>query len=398
MLNLSRRLFSTLDREVISQFTRDKIRNFSIIAHIDHGKSTLADRILEMTGTIDKLERQDQHQVLDTLQVERERGITVLAQTASMITKYKNTDYLLNLIDTPGHVDFSYQVNRSLRACQGAVLLVDATSSIQAQTLSNLQKARDANLKIIPVINKIDLDSANVQRALEDLVLQLDFEEEEVIEISAKTGFNCDKLIEKIITELDPPNGDPESPTRAFLFNADYISDRGVKLMVQIIDGEIDLARHRSIYSYHKNKKYDMFEIGLVTPSLAPTGLLRTGQVGYILSNMKSIKDAHIGDTFYLLGDRADIQPFPGYEPPQCMVYSGIYPEDATEYEACEKAINSLLLTDGSVSFQYENSNALGGGFRLGFLGMLHMDIFRQRLKDEHGVNVIITHPSVNYR
>lgn len=351
-----------------------------------------------MTGSIKKLEKEDKHQVLDTLQVERERGITILAQTASMVHKYNDINYLLNLIDTPGHVDFSYQVNRSLRACQGAVLVVDATSSIQAQTLSNLQKARDANLKIIPVINKIDLETANVQKTMEDLVLQLEFEEEDVIQISAKTGFGVEKLIEEIIKRVPTPKGDPTQPTKAFLFNAGYLEDRGVKCMIQIIDGELDLEKTRSIYSYHKNRKYDMFEVGIVTPEMVPTGYLRTGQVGYFLSNMKHIQDAHIGDTFYIEGEREQITPFPGYEAPQCMVYAGFYPENATEYENCEKAIKSILLTDGSVAFQYENSAALGGGFRLGFLGMLHMDIIRQRLKDEHSQEVIITHPSVTYK
>lgn len=276
---------------------------------------------------------------------------------------------------------------------------MDAVKSIQAQTLSNYRKALDAKLKIIPVINKVDLPSANVTRTIEDLVLQLDFDEKDILQISAKTGFGCERIIEEIITKVDGPPGDEAKPTKAFLFNASYLEDRGVKCMVEIMDGELDLAKHaKSFYSFHKNEKYDLFEVGVVTPHLAPTGYLGTGQVGYFLSNMKSIHDAHIGDTFYIEGERGKITPFPGYEKPQCMVYAGFFPEMASNYEALEKAIQSVLLTDGSVSFQYHNSLALGGGFRLGFLGMLHMDVFRQRLKDEHNQGVLLTNPNVTYR
>ena len=372
--------------------------------------------------------------------MERERGITVIAQTASMLYRHQvhkaeelisEEDYILNLIDTPGHVDFSYQVSRSIRACEGALLIVDATKGIQAQTISNFYKAFDAGLQIIPIVNKVELQAADVAGTVQQLKEQFDFEEEEMLFISAKTGHNVDQVFDAIIDRVPPPlnlemqhtqvhtseadklsksaeklenkqvhdvidakeSSESENHLKAFLFDARYVPNRGVACLIKIMaGGQLDWAKLKFLTSYHTGIKYDLYDVGIVQPQMKKTGYLPQGQVGYFLSNMKSVSEAHIGDTFF--DDKVSkeqIRPFPGYETPQSMVYSGIYPEDPDDYEELEKSLKKLCLTDGSISISYESSAALGSGFRCGFLGMLHLDVFRQRLVDEYDMSAIIT-------
>jgi elongation factor 4 len=392
-----KKLVNKIEKSTLDNITQDKIRNFCIIAHIDHGKSTLSDRLLESSGAINKLEKKDS-QVLDTLKVERERGITVKAQTASMILTRGEEDYLLNLIDTPGHVDFSYEVARSLRPCQGAILLVDATKGVQAQTLSNFQKAKEQNLTVIPVINKVDLPSAQIESVMHQMTNTLKFKEDEILQISAKTGLNIDKLFDSVLQIIPCPKGDPEKPVKLLLFDARYVETRGVILLVEVIDGI--LKKGDSLKSYHSDKKYDVFEVGVVQPILNVTGELKTGQVGYILTNMKEISDARIGDTFYSnkIHKKEDIIPMPGFEIGKCMVYAGVYPTDPGDFDDLKRSIQKMQLSDASIKVDYEQSSALGSGFRIGFLGMLHLDVFTQRLEDEYDQQILVTSPSVPYR
>ena len=391
------KLINKIERQQLEEIKQKFIRNFCIIAHIDHGKSTLSDRLLENCGAINKLEKKDS-QVLDTLKVERDRGITVKAQTASMLFEKDEEQYLLNLIDTPGHVDFSYEVVRSIRPCQGAILLVDATKGVQAQTLSNFTKAREYNLEIIPVINKIDLSSAQIEFTTNQIVNSLKLKEEDILLISAKSGIGLEKLFDSIIKKIPPPNGDPEKSFKALLFDARYVDTRGVVLLVEILDGE--LKKGDTIRSYHFDKKYDVFEVGIVQPILNNTGVLKTGQVGYIITNMKEISEAKIGDTFYSnnIKDRQLVEAVPGFEISKCMVYAGIYPTDPSDFDELKRAINKMQLSDASIKVEYEQSLALGSGFRIGFLGMLHLDVFTQRLEDEYDIQILVTNPSVPFR
>ncbi len=376
----------------LKDFTADRIRNFSIIAHIDHGKSTLADRLLEMAGTISS--RQKVAQVLDKLQVERERGITVKAQTASLFYEYKGKIYLLNLIDTPGHVDFTYEVSRSLYACQGAVLLVDAAQGVQAQTMANFFLAFDQDLTILPAINKIDMANADPERVAKEMDKAFDIQREDILLISAKAGIGIDKLFEQIIERIKPPSGNENAPLKALLFDSWYDEYRGVVCLIEVIDGNI--KKGDIITAAHAGENYEVLDIGLMYPEPHQTGVLFTGQVGYLISGMKTVKEARIGDTFYRA--KQPVPALPGFKPAKPMVFAGIYPLDTSDFEQVRDAIEKLTLNDPSVHVEKESSVALGLGFRCGFLGLLHMDVFRQRLEQEYNASIIVTSPTVLYK
>lgn len=379
----------------LTQYPTDKIRNFSIIAHVDHGKSTLADRLLELTGTIKRGHGQPQY--LDKLQVERERGITVKAQTATMFhsNNFKGSDasFLLNLIDTPGHVDFSYEVSRSLAACQGALLVVDAAQGVQAQTVANFYLAFESNLTIIPVINKIDQPTADPDRVKAQLKSMFDLDPVDVLLTSAKTGQGLDQVLPAVIERIPPPPGKSNSHLRMLLLDSYYDEYRGVICHVAVVDGA--LRRGEKITSAATGISYDVLDVGIMHPELRQTGLLLTGQVGYIVSGMRSTKEARVGDTLH--HSRTTVEPLPGFKPAKHMVFSGLYPADGSDFEALSHAIERLTCNDASVSVARESSTALGLGFRCGFLGLLHMDVFHQRLEQEHGAHVISTVPTVPY-
>jgi elongation factor 4 len=376
----------------LKTFKADHIRNFSIIAHIDHGKSTLADRLLELTETISG--RVKNEQFLDKLQVERERGITVKAQTASLFYKYKDELYLLNLIDTPGHVDFNYEVSRSLYACQGAVLLVDAVQGVQAQTMANFFLAFEQNLEIIPVINKIDMANADPKKIAGEMRKAFDIQQEDILHISAKTGLNIETVLQGVIDRVRPPQGDETKPLKALLFDSWYDEYRGVICLIEIIDGEI--KKGDKITAANTGQSYDVLEVGLMYPEPLPMPALYTGQVGFLISGMKTVREARVGDT--LCHTSKIVEPLPGFKPAKSMVFAGIYPVDTSEFEAVRDAIEKLTLNDPSVHVEKESSIALGLGFRCGFLGLLHMDVFKQRLEQEHNVAIITTAPTVLYK
>lgn len=375
----------------LKNFTPDTVRNFSIIAHIDHGKSTLSDRLLEITGTI--TERMKKEQFLDKLQVERERGITVKAQTASMFYKHNEIAYLLNLIDTPGHVDFSYEVSRSLYACQGALLVVDAAQGVEAQTMANFYLAFDQDLTIIPIINKIDMAAADPERTAQQMIKLFDFKPEEIIYASAKTGIGIDKILEAIVTRIPAPTGSNEKPLKVLLFDSWFDEYRGIICLIAIEDGII--KKGDNITLAQAGTSYEVQEIGLMYPDETPMDALYTGQVGYIITGMKTIKEARVGDTIY--HTKKEVKPFPGFKPAKPMVFAGIYPVEPNEFEALAEGIEKLTLNDASVTVEKKTSPALGLGFRCGFLGLLHLDVFKQRLEQEYGLSVIITAPSVRY-
>ncbi|EIM89825.1 GTP-binding protein lepa [Stereum hirsutum FP-91666 SS1] len=370
----------------------DVIRNFSIIAHIDHGKSTLADRLLEMTGTLTKSLKASESQYMDKLKVERERGITVKAQTASMLYDYNGQKHLLNLIDTPGHVDFSWEVSRSMAACEGALLLVDATQGVQAQSLSVFHTAKERGLTIIPVLNKIDLPAAQPDRIKAQMESTFGIDPADVLEISAKTGQNCANILRAIVERIPPPQGSTKEKLKAFLFDSSYDRYRGVISLVSVQNGI--LRKGDKVASIYTRKKYEVIDVGIMHPEEVPTGQLYPGQVGYISCNMKQSSEAHIGDTLHRVGEPVD--PMPGFKPAKAM--AGIFPVDTSDFIKLEESIRRLTLTDRSVTVQRESSTALGQGCRLGFLGTLHMDVFRQRLEDEYDANIIITAPTVPYR
>ena len=376
----------------LQEFTLDRIRNFSIIAHIDHGKSTLADRLLEATGTLSDRKRHEQF--LDKLQVERERGITVKAQTASLFYKHKGTTYLLNLIDTPGHVDFSYEVSRSLAACQGALLLVDAAQGVQAQTMANFYLAFELDLEIIPVINKIDLSIADPDRVGREMEQAFDIQKDELILASAKTGAGLDEILGAIVERIPAPIGDPDKPLKSLLFDSWFDAYRGVVCLVEIIDGV--MRKGDDVVAAHTGNKYEVLDIGLMYPEPVPTGELHPGQVGYLICGMKSVKEARVGDTFYHATKA--VKPLPGFKPAKSMVFAGIYPVDTSEFEELRDAVEKLTLNDPSVHVEKESSVALGFGFRCGFLGLLHMDVFKQRLEQEYDMQIITTAPTVLYK
>jgi elongation factor 4 len=376
----------------LQDFTPDRIRNFSIIAHIDHGKSTLSDRLLEISGTI--TERQKKEQFLDKLQVERDRGITVKAQTASMFYQYKGIWYLLNLIDTPGHVDFTYEVSRSLYACQGALLLIDAAQGVQAQTMANFYLAFEQDLKIIPVINKIDLPNADPEKVTNQFVNLFDFKAEEVIKASAKANIGIADIFHAIIERVPSLRVSKDKPLRALLFDSWFDEYRGVVCLIALHDGII--KKGDIINLAQASSHYEVLEVGLMYPEPTPTNILYAGQVGYLITGMKTIKEAQIGDTIY--HSKKPVELFPGFKPAKPMVFAGIFPVDSEEIGLLEEAIEKLTLNDASVSVEKKTSAALGIGFRCGFLGMLHMEVFKQRLEQEYHLSVIATAPSVLYQ
>ena len=382
-----------MDRQIdLSAFTPDLIRNFSIIAHIDHGKSTVSDRLLEMTGTLST--RVKHEQFLDKLQVEKERGITVKAQTASMFYEYQGKTYLLNLIDTPGHVDFSYEVSRSLYACQGAVLLVDASQGVQAQTMANFYLAFDQDLAIIPVINKIDMAIADPAKVAKELHTLFDFQQSELILGSGKSGIGMTDLLAATINRIPSPVGSRTAPLKALLFDSWYDDYRGVVCLVAIKDGVLRKGDH--VTMAQKGTTYEVLELGLMYPEQTPFDALYAGQVGYIIAGLKTVQEARVGETIYHA--KKPVAPFPGFRPAKPMVFAGIYPVEATEFEQLRDAIEKLMLNDASISIEKKSSAALGLGFRCGFLGLLHMDVFKQRLEQEYHMNVIATAPSVLYK
>lgn len=369
--------------------TEENIRNFCIIAHIDHGKSTLADRLLELTGTVQK--RDMKAQLLDRMDLERERGITIKLQPVRM--QYKGNQ--LNLIDTPGHVDFSYEVSRSLEACEGAILVVDATQGMQAQTLANVYLAMAADLTIIPVLNKIDLPAADVDRVSKEIVSLLDCKAEDILHISAKTGQGVDAVLERIVHDVPPPTGKADAPTRALIFDSYYDDYRGVILYVRVVDGAIDKNAH--IMMMAKQAQGIALEVGSLTPDMAPANSLQAGEIGYIVTNLKSTREARVGDTVTLTKLPATTA-LPGYQDVKPFVYAGFFPESNEHYQELKDAIEKLSLSDSALQFEPENSPVLGFGVRIGFLGLLHMDIVRERLEREYNLDLIITNPSTDYQ
>lgn len=376
----------------LKQFAPSDIRNFSVIAHIDHGKSTLCDRLLEVTGTLST--RTENKQFLDKLQVEKERGITVKAQSASMIYEYKGKTYLLNLIDTPGHVDFTYEVSRSLYACQGALLLVDASQGVQAQTMANFYLAFEQDLTIIPVMNKIDLTNADPERVEKELNHLFDFKADEIIKASGKSGIGVHDILAGIIERIPAPEGSATEPFKALLFDSWYDEYKGVVSLIAIKDGSIKKGDMISLAQ--TGKQYEVLELGLMYPDETPMPALYAGQVGYLIAGMKTVKEARVGDTIY--HSKKQVVPFPGFKPAKPMVFAGIYPIESTDFEFLSDAIEKLTLNDASVKVEKKTSAALGLGFRCGFLGLLHMDVFKQRLEQEYGLSVIATAPSVLYK
>ena len=370
------------------------VRNFFIIAHIDHGKSTLADRLLEITGALDKREMVDQ--VLDSMELERERRITIKAQAVRLsYTGRDGAPYQLNLIDTPGHVDFSYEVSRSLAACEGALLVVDATQGIQAQTLANVYLAIEHDLEIIPVINKVDLDAADPDRIAEEVIRAFGFARDDILFVSGKTGTGVSDLLDAVVERVPPPNGETDAPFRALIFDSKYDSYKGVVAYVRVRDGKILPGSRARIMS--NRKESDILEIGYFSPQAVETNALETGQVGYIATGLKSVGDAPVGDTITIAENPAS-EPLEKYRPLKPMVFAGLYPADGEEYLALREALEKLQLNDAALTYEPESSAALGTGFRCGFLGLLHMDVVQERLEREYGINLIATSPSVAFR
>jgi GTP-binding protein LepA len=376
---------------------QDHIRNFAIIAHIDHGKSTLADRLLEITGTVQK--RDMQAQLLDSNPIERERGITI--KLAPVRMQYK--DYLLNLIDTPGHVDFGYEVSRSLAACEGALLVVDATQGVQAQTLANLHQAQLHNLTIIPLLNKIDMPHARVEETKEELRL-LGFKDEDMIEISAKTGQNVDQVLEAVITKVPPPSGDPDKPLRALIFSSQFDIHKGVVVFVRVVDGTMPYDPHTSVKFFASNALVTPIEVGFFMPQMVLSKGIGCGEVGYIATGLKDVRLAKVGDTV-TIGKvlNASVQPpqakepLPGYKEPKPMVFLSLFPINSDEFSSARELLEKLRLSDSAFTFRPISSAALGNGFHCGFLGLLHAEIVQERLSREFDLNMIATAPSVEY-
>jgi len=368
---------------------QDHIRNFCIIAHIDHGKSTLADRMLELTGTVQK--RDMKSQLLDSMDLEREKGITI--KLAPVRMKYKGYD--LNLIDTPGHVDFSYEVSRSLQACEGAILVVDASQGIQAQTLANVYLALAANLTIIPVLNKIDLPAADVVRVSAEIINLLGCEPEEILQISAKTGQGIEEVLDAVIAKTAPPHGDPVAPTRALIFDSYYDDYRGVILYVRIVDGSIKKADVIEMIATSANGI--ALEVGALNPVMQSGVELTTGEIGYVVTNLRTTRDARVGDTVTTRRSHTDSQ-LPGYKLVKPFVYAGFFPVSNDDYQDLKDAVEKLSLSDSALQFEPENSPVLGFGVRIGFLGLLHMDIVRERLEREYNLDLVVTNPSTDYQ
>jgi len=369
------------------------IRNFCIIAHIDHGKSTLADRMLGLTGVVDARDMRAQY--LDRMDIERERGITIKSQAVRLPWKVGNQNHVLNMIDTPGHVDFTYEVSRSLAACEGAVLLVDAAQGIEAQTLANLYLAMANDLHIIPVLNKIDLPAAQPDRFAEELAHIVGGSPDDVLRVSAKTGVGVRELLDKIVVEVPAPVGDPDAPARALIFDSVYDSYRGVVTYVRVIDGHLR-PRERAIMMSTRST-HDLLEVGVISPDPMPTAGLGVGEVGYLITGVKDVRQSRVGDTVTLTS-RPATTPLAGYDHPKPMVFAGLYPIDGSDYPELREALDKLQLNDAALAYEPETSAALGFGFRCGFLGLLHLEIVRERLEREFGLDLISTAPNVVYR
>ncbi len=367
---------------------QNKIRNFCIIAHIDHGKSTLADRLLEITSTVSKREMKEQ--LLDTMELERERGITIKLQPVRM----EWHGYILNLIDTPGHVDFTYEVSRSLAACEGAILVVDSTQGIEAQTLANIHLAQQHNLKIIPVVNKIDLPNSDREKTAEEIKHAFGFTDDEILYASGKTGEGVEKILQAVVDRVPSPVGDEAKALRALIFDSAYDQHRGVLTFVQIVDGS--LKKNEKIQMLGTNTPADALEVGYFHPKFFPSPELKTGEVGYIVTGLRDVRSARVGDTITTLG--AKVEALPGYKQIKPMVYASIFPVSGDDYPLLRDAIDKLKLSDAALEFVPEHIPALGFGFRTGFLGLLHMDIVQERLTREYGLDLVLTAPSVEYR
>ena len=368
------------------------IRNFSIIAHIDHGKSTLADRLIEMTGTVQK--RDMEAQILDTMELERERGITIKEQSARLMYTYKGEVYELNLIDTPGHVDFNYEVSRSLSACEGAILIVDATQGVQAQTLANVYLAIDNNLEIIPVINKIDLPSADIERVKTEVENVIGLDMSEAVPVSAKTGENVEEVLKKIVEMVPPPDDHSDSPLRCLIFDSIFDSYKGAIAYVRVMDGEVKTGMNIKMMS--TGKIYTVTEVGYFTPLPKTCDVLPCGSVGYIAASIKTVGDCAVGDTITSAENSAE-KALPGYRKALPMVFCGLYPIESKDYDQLKIALEKLQLNDAALEYMPETSQALGFGFRCGFLGLLHMDVIQERLEREYNLKLITTAPSVIY-
>ncbi len=381
------------DRHHMESIANQNIRNFSIIAHIDHGKSTLADRLLEFTNTVQK--RDMQAQLLDSMDLEREKGITIKARAVRMWYTAKNgEEYELNLIDTPGHVDFSYEVSRSLAACEGALLVVDAAQGIEAQTMANVYLALEHELAIIAVINKIDLPSAQPEKVKEEVGRFIGLIDDEMVFASAKNGIGIEEILESIVKHIPPPTGRPDKATRALIFDSHYDAYKGVIAYVKVIDGEIH--KDDVVHMIATNKDADLIELGFFSPGLVQSERLRAGEVGYLATGMKNVKDCQVGDTVTLVRNPSH-EPLEGYRPAKSMVFAGLYPVDSEDFPLLRDALDRLKLNDGSLSYEPESSLALGFGFRCGFLGLLHMEIIQERLEREYNLDLLATAPSVEY-
>ena len=371
----------------------DHIRNFCIIAHVDHGKSTLADRLLQLTGTIS--DREMKEQVLDSMDLEREKGVTIKASAVRMLFNLRGEEYELNLIDTPGHVDFNYEVSRALAACEGAILVVDATQGIEAQTLANLYLALEADLVIVPVINKIDLPSAVPDEVSKDLGNLLGIDSASILRISAKSGTNVEQVLEKIVEQVPPPRYDPNLPLQSLIFDSHYDSYKGVIAYVRIFNGKIKAVDNLRVMS--NLTEFKPVEVGIFSPGMKVVSELDPGDVGYIATGLKTVKECRVGDTITVASQPAKL-PLAGYKHPKPMVFSGIYPVEGDDYNSLKEALEKLQLNDASLVYEPETSQALNFGFRCGFLGLFHMEIIQERLEREYDLDIVITAPSVEYR